>query len=121
MKFLADENISASLVKTLRASGFDVKDIKEQKLFGISDRRVLDLAKSENRIILTHDKDFLNLTKQVPFGHTGIIILRFVNQNPKSVTERFIAVIKSEHATKFGKSLVIITDNSIEIIKQSIF
>ncbi|MDO8553377.1 MAG: DUF5615 family PIN-like protein [Candidatus Micrarchaeota archaeon] len=121
MKFLSDENIPTSLVKELRISGFDVKDIKEQKLFGMSDKNVLELAKSEDRIVLTYDKDFLNLTNQTPFGHKGIIILRFSNQAPKNVIERFLTILNSEHSAKFGKSLVIISDNSIEIIKQSIF
>lgn len=42
IRFLTDENISSSLVKSLRKNGFDVKDIKEEKLYGISDKEVLN-------------------------------------------------------------------------------
>jgi hypothetical protein len=37
IKFLTDENIATSLVKAIRKKGCDVKDIKEEKLFGIED------------------------------------------------------------------------------------
>lgn len=36
IKFLSDENIALKLVKSIRKKGFDVKDIKEEKLFGIT-------------------------------------------------------------------------------------
>ncbi len=42
LKFLADENIAKSLVRALRQNGYDVKDIKEEKLFGISDKEVIN-------------------------------------------------------------------------------
>jgi len=36
-KFLTDENIHPDVVHYLRKSNFDVKDVKESKLFGKSD------------------------------------------------------------------------------------
>ena len=44
LKFLTDENISPSLVRTLRNKKYDVKDIKEEKLFGTSDTEILKFA-----------------------------------------------------------------------------
>ena len=37
--------------------------LKEEGLFGISDKEVLALAFKENRAVITHDKDFANLLK----------------------------------------------------------
>lgn len=45
MKFLTDENIAISVVKFLRNKGFDVKDIKEESLYGLSDKFIFELAK----------------------------------------------------------------------------
>ena len=38
MKFLTDENIAKTVVNTLRKAGYDVKDIKESRLFGSPDK-----------------------------------------------------------------------------------
>ena len=89
MKFLTDENVSVTLLKGLRTAGFEAIDIKEKKLFGLPDEKVLEMAVTHKLIIITHDKDFLNITKRIQLGHFGIIILRFRNQNPRLVTERF--------------------------------
>ena len=40
-RFLTDENIAKSLVRKLRDEGHDVKDIKEEKLFGTSDKEIV--------------------------------------------------------------------------------
>jgi len=53
IRFLADENIATSLVKSLRKNGFDVKDIKEEKLYGIADKEALEIAKKEDRAALS--------------------------------------------------------------------
>lgn len=57
MLFLANENIPAKSIEILRASGFIVKSVKEEKP-GITDTMVLDLAKDLSAIILTFDKDY---------------------------------------------------------------
>ncbi len=61
LKFLTDENIFPSLVNALRSKSYNVKDIKEEKLLGISDSEALKLAFKENRVVITHDKDFANI------------------------------------------------------------
>jgi hypothetical protein len=41
LRYLADENIFPSTLALLRSQGLDVKDIKEMKLCGISDKKVM--------------------------------------------------------------------------------
>jgi predicted nuclease of predicted toxin-antitoxin system len=116
MKFLADENVSVTLLKGLRNAGFEVIDVKEKKLFGLPDEKILEMAVKNKLTILTHDKDFLNLTKRIPVDHFGIIILRFRNQNPFMVTERFLSILHSTDNTKFERAVVIVSDKYIEKI-----
>jgi predicted nuclease of predicted toxin-antitoxin system len=53
MKFLTDENVANTVVRTIRSIGFDVKDIKEEKLFGISDKKIIEIAKrGKNKTII---------------------------------------------------------------------
>lgn len=116
IKFLADENVSPSLVNELRDKGYNIKDIKEEKLFGISDKDVLKLAFNENRIVITHDKDFASLLSYGSIKHKGVILLRFVNQSPKNVIRFFIPVLGQLREKKIKGSLIIISEDYIRII-----
>ena len=44
MKFLIDENVDIHICKALRKEGYDTKDIKELKLYSLSDKEILNLA-----------------------------------------------------------------------------
>ncbi len=57
MRILADENVPQSVVSWLRATGHDVAWAAELGI-GEPDSRWLTLAASEQRLILTSDKDF---------------------------------------------------------------
>ena len=115
LKFLTDENVSTSLVKALRSKGYNIKDIKEQNLFGIDDKEVLKLAFGENRAVITHDKDFANLLNYSSIKHKGVILLRFTNQSPENVIKLFIPILKQLKENKIKNSLVIIKDDYIKI------
>ncbi len=57
MRFLADENFPGEAVAALRMGGHDVVWICEAAS-GASDKRVLEMADEDARILLTFDKDF---------------------------------------------------------------
>ena len=116
LKFLTDENISPSLVKALRSKKFDVKDIKEESLFGTKDTEILKLAYEENRVVITHDKDFANLLSYSLIKHKGVILLRFLNQSPKNVVKSFVPVLEQLKESKIRNSLVIVSEDYVKII-----
>jgi predicted nuclease of predicted toxin-antitoxin system len=57
MLFLADENVSRLVIERLRAPGFDVASVRET-MPGASDKDVLDEAASDDRVLVTEDRDF---------------------------------------------------------------
>lgn len=57
MKFLVDECCDAELVLKLRSEGHNVLYVMELKP-SATDKEILQKAYSENRILLTEDKDF---------------------------------------------------------------
>ena len=57
MRFQANENFPANAVEALRHQGHDVTWIRTDAP-GISDAEVLTRAQSDDRILLTFDKDF---------------------------------------------------------------
>ncbi len=115
MRFLTDENIAASVVQALKKEGFDVKDVKEQNLQGSSDKELIRIADKENRIIITHDKDFVSLFFSAK--HKGIILIRLLNQKPDNVTKILIKLLKSNLKNKLEKNLVILTETKVKIHK----
>lgn len=119
MKFLTDENIATSLVEKLRKEDHDVKDIKEEELFQIPDSKIIEIAKKEDRIILTHDKDFSNLLRSPNKKHSGVILLRFKNQSPQHVINKFIPLLK-ESLNKDLKNKVVIVEEGVVKIEQSV-
>jgi predicted nuclease of predicted toxin-antitoxin system len=76
MRFLADECCDAGLVEALRADDHDVLYAQESLRGGVDDD-ILAMAYSQDRILLTEDKDFGELVYRLGQPTRGIILLRF--------------------------------------------
>lgn len=57
IKLLANENFSVTSVKFLENAGFDIRYVGFEHP-GISDKDVIDLATSEDMLIITFDRDY---------------------------------------------------------------
>lgn len=114
MKFLTDENIARSVVHILRNEGFDVKDIKEANMQGTSDKFILELTEKEDRIIVTHDKDFGNIFSNNP-QHKGIILLRLKDQRPDRVKGILIQTLKSSIKDKIKNNIIVISEYNVTV------
>lgn len=70
-----DEHLSPAIAVALRSRGIDVTTSGEVDLLGVSDEDQLDHCRRTDRIIVTHDVDFLGLAaKGSP--HAGMIFSR---------------------------------------------
>ena len=58
MKFLADMGLARSTVAFLRAQGHDAVHLRDQRLQRLEDEEIIEKARAEGRVILTHDLDF---------------------------------------------------------------
>ena len=98
MRLLADENFNRLEVEMLRSHGHDLVWIEEETP-GISDQAVLSRATSEERILLTSDKDFGDLVfrdrLRAPFG---IILFRIhrENRSPSEIAQIIINTLESQ-------------------------
>ncbi len=79
--FLVDENTSRTLVSALRNAGYLVEHVYDAGLQGHPDADVYAYAQAHQRIIITIDLDFANITHYPP-PHFGIIVLRLPNSMP---------------------------------------
>jgi predicted nuclease of predicted toxin-antitoxin system len=60
----------------LRQKGFSVKDAREVGTPGITDSRIIELARRDERILVTFDRHFANLLLYPLNSHYGIIRIR---------------------------------------------
>jgi predicted nuclease of predicted toxin-antitoxin system len=95
MNFLVDECCDTALVNVLRTNGHDVVYVLEN-LKGATDDEVLEHAHSENRILITEDKDFGELVYRLRRSADGIILLRFDVIERSQKIPRLLDLIQNE-------------------------
>ena len=96
-KLLTDENIHCEVVALLRQRGFDVLDVAEEGLFGTTDVDLLRRAVSENRVVVTHDRDFGTLAILGGEPIVGIVYLRPGHIAPDFTMETIDAALSALH------------------------
>ena len=105
-RLLADENIAASLVRALREDGIDVSYVAELAS-GITDDEVLDLAKSEARLLLTEDKDFGELVFRMKRRPPGVLLLR-IPLSQRSQTRGRLQTVLRLHGGKLAERFTVV-------------
>src|SRR6266446_5838161 len=74
-RFLVDESLGVEVAKVLRAQGWNAKYAAEVGLQGHSDEDVFARAWADDRIVLTHDTDFLDDRRFPPHRNPGVVVL----------------------------------------------
>src|SRR5262249_3236699 len=74
-RFLVDESLGVGVYEVLVRLGWNAKWAGEVGLLGRSDEEVLAYAWREDRIVLTHDTDFLDQRRFPSHRHPGVIVL----------------------------------------------
>ena len=98
MRFKIDENLHADVAETFRARGHDAETVFDEGLRGRIDAEVADVARRENRVIVTLDLDFGNIREYPPEQYRGLIVLRVADQSRRhvlQVMDRVLAVLDS--------------------------
>lgn len=114
MKFLVDECISRSVVNFLKTK-FDTKYVQDISA-SISDDEVLQIALTENRIIVTRDKDFGDMVFRDKKEHCGVVLLRLEIKHPQNQAAVITKVI-DEYFNQLIGNFIVATDYSIKVIK----
>ena len=95
MRILANENVSATVIRTLRERGHDVLSVKES-MRGENDLTILARAQAELRLVVTHDKDFGELAFRIGLpAECGVILIRLSGEDADSDNQRVLQAIES--------------------------
>ena len=95
MRLCANENIPEACVVRLRQAGHDVLWIRETTP-GSPDNVVLARAASEDRLLITFDKDFGELVfRRGAKASQGVVLFRISHPSATVVAERVAALLAS--------------------------
>ena len=96
MKFLADMGISPKSVAFLQSLGYEATHLHEQGFDRLPDAAILNKARDEGYILLTHDLDFGELVAASRAQLPSVIIFRLRNMHPERVN-RYLREIITLH------------------------
>ncbi len=113
LKLLFDENIGTRVALALRASGYDVVSIIEDAP-GSTDIHVLKMARRENRIVVTLDRDFGALVFRDSKPHVGVIFLRLQKESVQNITFVLENVLQ-KHADKLKGRFITASETDVRI------
>ena len=115
LRFLADVNIENEIISGLRTDGHDVVWILERNKY-LTDEEILNMARDENRIVLTNDKDFGEIVYRLKLISNGIVLFRVKDQNENVKLELIRKAVdyKNENLSKY---FTVLTEAKIRFIK----
>ena len=107
MRFLLDQNVEARIAAFLAEHGHDATRIGREYPAGLPDEQVLAIARREQRVLVTNDKDFGELIVRNRLPHAGVILLRFpldaTARQKIAALDRFLVT----HGTRLDRFLVV--------------
>jgi len=75
LKFLVDVGVSKKVEEWLLRNGYDIKAVRDINP-KMEDDKILSISVSENRMVITMDKDFGELVYNSGLPHSGVLLLR---------------------------------------------
>ena len=115
MDFKIDENLPVDVKLLFEAAGHDAKTVIDESLQGASDKKIIDVCRSEERVLITLDTDFSDIRAYPPEEVSGVIILRPSSQGKVKILEilrRALPVLEREVLTRH---LIIVEDSRIRV------
>lgn len=113
MRFVAHENIPSTVILELRNRNHDVLSVKEE-MRGLHDDAILARAQAEDRIVITHDKDFgeLAFRSRLP-ASCGVILFRLAGTDPQMDSQRILEAVESRG--DWAGHFSVVTDDRIRM------
>jgi predicted nuclease of predicted toxin-antitoxin system len=115
VKFLLDMGLAQSTARFLYQHGHDALHLRDQGLQRLDDTVIIQKARTEERVILTHDLDFGRIMALSGQRLPSVITFRLSDMRPLSVNRQLSEVlIQFADSLEIG-SLVSVTDRGIRV------
>lgn len=113
MKFIVDESTGTTVARYLRDAGHDVVIVVES-MPQASDRDILLKAASENRIVITNNKDFGDLVFRSRERNFGVLLLR-LKEDVAANRVRVVQMVLEDHAARLAGSFTVASEDNVRI------
>ncbi len=113
MKFLLDECVGLEVQEFLHQNGHDVVNAAID-YSGSLDILILRHAVADDRILITNDKDFGDLIFKDGSSHSGVILLRLIDERSKNKIRCLESVLNELGDEVYG-TFVVVTDKRAQI------
>jgi predicted nuclease of predicted toxin-antitoxin system len=115
MRFLLDQNMRARLVPHLRSLGHDATRVGRDHPAGLADTQILALARAEERILLTQDKDFVDLVLTRKLPHVGVVLFQLGNSTLAAWVARLETVLAERGDDLSQQRFLVVTPDDVVI------
>ncbi len=115
MRFLVDECTGSAVAQWLSETGHDVFSVFDQAR-GIDDEMVIDIAYTENRILITNDKDFGEKVYREQHLHRGVILMRLENDRYFVKIETLRRLLEL-YADRLPGQFVVVTEKRVRFAR----
>lgn len=115
MKFLADMGISPRVVDELREKGYDAVHLLDEELGRMPDGRILEKARQEERVLLTHDLDFGELLAANGGLLPSVIIFRLKDMRAPNVSRHLFSIISQQSDALNNGVVCSVTERKVRI------
>jgi predicted nuclease of predicted toxin-antitoxin system len=115
MKFLLDMGIGQSTALFLRDQGHDAIHLREQGLQRLADEAIIEKARREGRIILTHDLDFGQLIALSQSRLPSVITFRLANMQPTQINHYMLETLSRFERELEAGALVSVSEHAIRV------
>lgn len=122
MRLLIDNALSPRLANGLRDDGHDVVHVRDIGLHAASDSVIFDLARAQDRIVLSEDTDFGTLLAIRVTPKPSVVLFRGVSdRNPDNLLSLFRANLAAMEADLENGAVVIIEATRIRVRRLPIY
>ena len=108
-----DENVERYWINLIQSLGYPSISIAE-KFPGISDRKVVEIVKSYEGLLITEDKDFGELTYRLKLDHKGILLIR-LSQLPRIERIELVVQVIENHFNELYNNFSVIDKRGLRI------
>jgi len=115
LRFLADMNVSPLTVAALATEGLDIVRVSSPLPPHASDNDILNLARQQERVVITQDIDFSTLLALGGHDQPSLVTLRLLNTDPEVVTQRLRQTLPQIQAALRSGCAVTIEDDNVRI------
>ncbi|MCK5146228.1 DUF5615 family PIN-like protein [bacterium] len=116
IKFLIDVGVGKKVEESLLKNGYNIKAVRDIDP-GMADDSILRMAVSENRMVITMDKDFGELIFNSGLPHSGVLLLRLedARANEKiNVLEKIL----EDHSEKLSNNFCVYQNSKLRVRKK---